>query len=183
MVLNFRENNNLMQFTVSVPLHSLALQIFEQRQSRLTLKSVVLWTMGGKRVPVMNSDFVWTKCLKCLFLFTENILYEGPVSVWTEWITETQCEIVNKTESEQQPSVSRDHVQWFLKYYCNQPACVYFTKHHVSTSLFFFYRWPQIRQMTTILQGAWKRPWQKTKTCNRQGKHSQKRCHRLIASN
>lgn len=139
MVLNFRENNNLMQFTVSVPLHSLALQIFEQRQSRLTLKSVILWTMGGKRVPVMNSDFVWTKCLKCLFLFTENILYEGPVSVWTEWITETQCEIVNKTESEQQPSVSRDHVQWFLKYYCNQPACVYFTKHHVSTSLFFFF--------------------------------------------
>lgn len=138
MVLNFRENNNLMQFTVSVPLHSLVLQIFEQRQSRLTLKSVILWTMGGKRVPVMNSDFVWTKCLKCLFLFTENILYEGPVSVWTEWITETQCEIVNKTESEQQPSVSRDHVQWFLKYYCNQPACVYFTKHHVSTSLFFF---------------------------------------------
>lgn len=93
--------------------------------------------MGGKRVPVMNSDFVWTKCLKCLYLFTENILYEGPVSVWTEWITETQCEIVNKTESELQPSVSRDHVRWFLKYYCNQAACVYFTKHHVSTSLFF----------------------------------------------
>ena len=159
----------------------------EQQQSQLTLKSVVLWTMGGKRVPVVKSNFVWTECLKCLFLFTENILHEGPVSVWAEWITETQCEIVNKTEREQQPSVSRDYVQWFLKYYSlcllYQTSCINPFFFFFLSFFFFFYRWPQIRQMTASLRGARKRPCQKTKTCGVQDKHSQKSCHRLIASN
>ena len=108
----------------------------EQQQSQLTLKSVVLWTMGGKRVPVVKSNFVWTECLKCLFLFTENILHEGPVSVWAEWITETQCEIVNKTEREQQPSVSRDYVQWFLKYYS---LCLLYQTSCINPFFFFFF--------------------------------------------